>query len=32
MLSDKAGKPAGHLHLGLELEREAAPGEAVGKR
>lgn len=30
-LSDKAGRAAGHLHLGLEREREAAPGENVGE-
>ncbi|EFN54236.1 hypothetical protein CHLNCDRAFT_135755 [Chlorella variabilis] len=29
-LTDKAGKPAGHLHLGLLLVKEGAPGEEIG--
>lgn len=30
-LTDKAGKPAGHLHLGLLLVKEGAPGEEIGE-
>lgn len=29
-LSDSDAKPCGHIHLGLELETEAGPGEHVG--
>jgi hypothetical protein len=31
-LTDKNARPAGHLHLGLLLRKEAAPGEEVGER
>jgi hypothetical protein len=31
-LNDEEGKPAGHLHLGLLLIKEAPPGQDVGER
>ena len=30
-LSNKSAKPAGHLHLGLTMERVAGPGEQIGE-
>ena len=31
-LTNKSAKPAGHLHLGLAMERVAGPGEQIGER
>lgn len=30
-LTDKHAAPAGHLHLGLLLRKESAPGEEIGE-